>query len=163
MTSACRQKEKKTFKTHALEDWHPLALAPWLEMLYIKQSMQLHLSEAICNVDFKQHRSVSICQNQAVWITCQSNMYIVSLQPNQQRSSGDKGCNIQQERQKKTRASVDLRLCHVSSSGTYLIDGKWHWLSSVSKWIRSLTGWAQERGRPPHCFSGDGAHGKQPW
>lgn len=119
MTSVLTKKINKITKTHALEDWHPLTSAHWLEMLYIKQSMQLHLSEAICNIDFKQHRSMSICQNQAVWITCQCNMYIVSLQANQQRSSGDKVCNIQQERQKKTRAFTDLRLCHVSSSGTY--------------------------------------------
>lgn len=30
-----------------------------------------------------------------------------------------------------------------------LIGGWWHWLSSGSKWIRSLTQWAQERDGPP--------------
>lgn len=61
--------------------------------------MQLHLTDAIHNADIEHYGSTFICHNPAAWITCQHNMYVVPVQPNQQRSSGDKVRNIQQQRE----------------------------------------------------------------
>lgn len=136
-------------KPDTLEDWHPQH-RPAGRKRCITQSMRLHLTDAIRN-DIEHYRSTFIRHNPTVWITCQHNMYVVPLRPNQQRSSGDKVCNILCNRGRETRKCTWT--CGYAMSPAQgpidLIGGWWHWLSSGSTWIRSLTEWAQERDGPP--------------
>lgn len=114
--------------------------------------MQLHLTDAIRNANIEHYRSTFICHNTTVWITCQHNMYAVIVQPNQQWPSGDKVCNLKQQRKGEKPGSVhgpEAMPCLLLRNTIDLIGGWWHWLSSGSTWIRSLTEWAQERDGPP--------------
>lgn len=90
---------------HTPEGWHPQH-QPAGQKRCITQSMQLHLTDAIRDADTEHCRSALICHNPTQWICCQHNMYVVPVQPNQQRSSGDKVCNIQQQREGEKPASV---------------------------------------------------------
>lgn len=114
---------------------------------YIRQSMQLHLTEAIHNADIELYRSTFICHNPTVWISCQRNMYVVPMQPNQQWSSGDKVCNIPQQRERNQEVYMDFGLRHVSCSGTYW--SNW-WLVTLAKL------WLQMNKEPDRVSSGRG-------
>lgn len=160
-------------KPRTLEDWH-LQHRPPARKCCITQSMQLHLTDTIHNVDIEHYRSTFICHNPTLWISCQHNTYVVPVQPNQQWSSGDKVCNIRQQRWRETRKCTRTSGYAMSPARgpIDLIGGWWHWLSSGSKWIRSLTEWAQGRdGLPPAPGSrlvganknADRQAAKQPW
>lgn len=116
-------------KLHTLEDWHPQH-KPAGRKCCITQSMQLHLTDAIHNADTEHYRSTFIHHNPTLWICCQHNMCAVPVQPNQQRSSGDKVCNIQQQRERNVEVYMNLRLCHVSCLGNYW--SNW-WLVTLAK------------------------------
>lgn len=135
-------------KLHTLEDWHPQHQHAGRKCC-ITQSMQLHLTDAIHNADTEHYRSTPIHHNPTLWICCQHNMCVVPVQPNQQRSSGDKVCNLQQQRERERNEGVymNLRLCHVCCLGTYW--SNW-WLVTLAKL------WLQMNKEPDRVSSGKG-------
>lgn len=97
--------QKRSMKLQHLGDLQ-LQLPRYGWKRFITRSMQLHLTSSIHQACMEHIRSTCICHNPTAWITCQRNMYVVPLLPNQQRSGGDKARNIQQERDGEKAGSI---------------------------------------------------------